>query len=171
MTSKVTVIVRDAAVGARRGHVEHALDAVDRLLERRRDRGLDFLRVGAGVERGDVDLRRREARVLRDRHRRDGDRAGEDQDERADRREDRTADEGVDEHERLFGPATGAPSPIFWMPETISVSPALRPLGDDVVVADQLADLNRLLPRDQAALRAWFGHEAEVLAADARRRP
>ena len=29
---------RDAAVGARRGHVEHALDAVDRLLERRRDR-------------------------------------------------------------------------------------------------------------------------------------
>ncbi len=38
---------RDAAVRAGGGHVEHALDAVDRLLERRRDRRLDFLRVGA----------------------------------------------------------------------------------------------------------------------------
>ena len=35
-----------------------------------------------------------------------------------------------------LGPAPGAPSPIFWMPETISRSPALRPLLDDVVVAD-----------------------------------
>ena len=59
---------------------------------------LDFLRVGAGVERRDGDLRRRERRILRDRHRRDRDRAGEDEDERADRREDRPADEGVDEH-------------------------------------------------------------------------
>ena len=103
VTSNVTVIVRHAAVGARRGHVEHALDAVDRLLERRGDRGLDRLRVGAGVERGDVDLRRRQLRILRDRHRRDRDRAGEDDDERADGREDRPADEGVDEHGDLLG--------------------------------------------------------------------
>ena len=52
----------DAAVGARRGHVEHALDAVDRLLERRGDRRLDLLRVRAGVERRDGDLRRRQRR-------------------------------------------------------------------------------------------------------------
>ena len=36
---------RDTTVGARRGHVQHALDAVDGLLERGRDRRLDFLRV------------------------------------------------------------------------------------------------------------------------------
>ena len=53
-TSNVTVIVAEAAVGARRGHVDHALDAVDGLLERRGDRALDRLRVGAGVERGDA---------------------------------------------------------------------------------------------------------------------
>ena len=44
-------MVRHAAVGARRGHVGHALDAVDRLLERRGDGALDRLRVGTGVER------------------------------------------------------------------------------------------------------------------------
>ena len=43
-------------------HVHHALDAVDRLLERRRDRALDRLRVGAGVERRDGDRRRRQVR-------------------------------------------------------------------------------------------------------------
>ena len=45
--------VAHAAVGARRGHVEHALDAVDRLLERRGDGGLDRLRVRARVNRDD----------------------------------------------------------------------------------------------------------------------
>ena len=46
-------------------------------------------------------------------------------------------------------------------------SPALRPLADDVLVADQFADLDRLLARDEAAVRL-LGHEAEILAADAR---
>ena len=98
--------LRHAGVGARRGHVEHALDAVDRLLERRGDRRFDGLGVGPRVERRHGDLRRRQLRILRHRHRRDRDGAGEDDDERADRREDRPADEGVDHggQQRTIGP-------------------------------------------------------------------
>src|SRR5205823_6633498 len=99
--------------------------AVDRLLQRRRDRGLDFLRVRAGVKRRDRDDGGCQRRILRDRHRRNRDRAGQDEDERADRREDRPSNEGLGEHYSGF---TGAPSPIFWMPDTISRSPAARPL-------------------------------------------
>ena len=92
---------RDAAgaviAGARR-HVEHARHAVDGLLERRGDGRLDGLGVGAGVERGDLDLRRRKIRKLRDRQGRDRNRAGQDDDQRAHAREDGTSDEGIDEH-------------------------------------------------------------------------
>jgi hypothetical protein len=121
----------DAAVRAGGGHVEHPLHTVDRLLERRRHRRLDFLRVGAGVERSDRDLRRRQRRILRDRHRRDGEQARENQHERADRCENRPADEDVDEH-RYAAPAcysarTGAPSASFWTPETMIRSPAFSP--------------------------------------------
>ena len=96
--SNVTVIARRAVVAARRGHVLHALDAVDRLLERSGDRGLDRLRVRAVVERDHLHLRRRQLGKLRDRQRRDGDRAGQDDDQRAHARQDRTTDEGIDEH-------------------------------------------------------------------------
>ena len=47
-----------AVVGVGRLHVEHVVDAVHLLLERRRDRLLDGDRVGAGVGGGDEDLRR-----------------------------------------------------------------------------------------------------------------
>ena len=108
--------------------VEHALDAVQRLLERRRDGGFDRLCVGAVVHRRHAHLRRGQVRILRHRHRRDGDDAGEDDHQRADRREDRALDEGVDKHEGNYWGWTGAPSPSFWMPETIRRSPALTPL-------------------------------------------
>ena len=98
--SNVTVIVADAAVGARRGHVAHALDAVDRLLERRGHRALHRLRVGAGVERRHRDRRRRQLGIPRDRQRRNRDRAREDDQQRADGRQDRPADEDVGEHEQ-----------------------------------------------------------------------
>ena len=118
---------RNTVVGARRGHVEHALDAIDRLLERRRDRGFNLLGVGTRVERRDVDLRRRQRRVLRDGHRRDGDQPGQDQHERTDRGEDRTADERVD-HEGGYSALIGAPSPTFCTPATMMRSPGFRPL-------------------------------------------
>ncbi len=47
----------DALAGAVRGHVDHALGAVDLLLDRRRDRVGDRLGVGPGVGGGDLHLR------------------------------------------------------------------------------------------------------------------
>src|SRR5690606_19324663 len=124
-------------------HVGHALDAVDDLLERRRDGALHGLRIGACVEGGDLHGGRREFRVARDRQRRDGDGAPEDDEQRADRREDGPADEKVREHgyeafcsgvspagaPGAAGPPTmiGAPSWIFWVPPTMSSSPGARP--------------------------------------------
>ena len=59
---------RHRAVGCRlREHVEHALDAVDLLLERRGHGLGDDLRVGAGIRRADDDRRRHDARVFADR--------------------------------------------------------------------------------------------------------
>ncbi len=59
---------RHRAVGGRlREHVEHALDAVDLLLERRRDGLGDDLRIGAGIGGADDDRRRHDARVFADR--------------------------------------------------------------------------------------------------------
>ena len=46
---------------------------------------------------------------------------------------------------------TGAPSAIFWTPETISRSPALRPDFDDVVVAHHWPGLDGTLARDGGA--------------------
>src|SRR5882672_9253284 len=43
--------------------------------------------------------------------------------------------------------------------------PFLYPAADDVAVTDELADGDRLLPRDEALLRR-LGHEHEVLTAD-----
>ena len=50
------------AVRAGRGHVEHALDAVDHRFERCRDGAFDRLRVRAGIERADRNCRRGELR-------------------------------------------------------------------------------------------------------------
>ena len=84
---------RRAVVRARRGHVGHALDAVDLLLERRRHGIGDDLRAGAGIVGADDDLRRRDLGELRDRQQEVADRAGEDED-RGDRRgKDRALDE------------------------------------------------------------------------------
>ena len=48
---------------------------------------------------------------------------------------------------------TGAPSPIFWMPDDDQPVARLEPAGHDVVVADDFADLHRMLTRDQPAVR------------------
>ena len=87
---------RRAVVRARRGHVGHALDAVDLLLERRRHRVGDDLRARAGIIGADHDLRRRDLGELRDRQQKEADRAGEHHD-RGDRRgKDRALDEEAD---------------------------------------------------------------------------
>ena len=72
-----------------RADVAQALDAVDGLLERRRDLRLDGLRARADVDGRDRHDRRRDLRVLRIRQRRNDDQAGDEDDQRTDDREDR----------------------------------------------------------------------------------
>ena len=114
---------------------------------------------------------------------RDADRAGQDDDQRADGGQDRPADEDVGEHglavlslpagtggrraARAPRPAPGAPSPIFWTPETISFSPGLQARLHDVVVADDGPRLHRPLARHGRAALARLGDEREELAVDA----
>ena len=65
--SKVTSSVIAPSFVALRRHVEHVLDAVDLLLDRRRDRVGHDLGAGAGIGRRHLNRRRRHVRVLRDR--------------------------------------------------------------------------------------------------------
>ncbi len=84
-----------AVAGALAAHVQHVLHAVDLLLERRRHGLGDHRRRGAGIGRGDLDRRRRDLGILRDRQ--DEQRAEPDQrDEDAQHRgQDRPVDEDV----------------------------------------------------------------------------
>ena len=87
---------RRAVVGARRGQIGHALDAVDLLLERRGDRIGDDLRAGAGIIGAHHDLRRSNIGKLRNRQQEIANAAGEHHDDGDRRREDRTLDEETD---------------------------------------------------------------------------
>ena len=87
-----------AVVGALRGHVHHALDAVDLLLDGGGHGVGDDLGVGAGVGRRHLDGRRRDLRVLRDRQREQGDAAAQRDDDGQHRGEDRPVDEEAREH-------------------------------------------------------------------------
>ena len=97
-TSNVTVIWHKPLFVTGRGHVDHALDAVDDRLERSRDGAFHRLRVGAGVERAHANSRRRELRIAADGQRRNRDRAGQSDEDGADRREDRSSYEDVGDH-------------------------------------------------------------------------
>ena len=92
---------RDVAVaGCLRDHVEHVLDAVDLLLDRRRDRLADHLRRRARIGRVDHHSGRRDLRILRDRQAEIGDAADQGDEHRQHRREDRAVDEEVREAHR-----------------------------------------------------------------------
>jgi hypothetical protein len=82
-----------AVVGALRGHVHHALDAVDLLLDRGGDGLGDILRAGAGIVGRHLHRRRRYRRKLRQRQREDGNPAGQGDDDGQHRGEDRPIDE------------------------------------------------------------------------------
>jgi hypothetical protein len=80
---------REAPVGRRlAAHVEHVLDAVDRLLERHRHRLGDHLRVRAGVIGTHDDRRRHHLRILRDRQQPHRNGARDEDEERQDAGED-----------------------------------------------------------------------------------
>ena len=89
---------RHVAVARRVGrHVDHVLDAVDLLLDRRRDGGGDRLGVGARIGRAHHDRGRGDLGILGDRQAEIGDGADEHQDDGQDGREDRPLDEGMRE--------------------------------------------------------------------------
>ena len=87
-----------AGAGTRRSHVEHVVDAVDLGLDRRRHRVADRLRIGAGISGRNLDLYRRDRRILRHRQGFHRHQAGDHDDERDDRCEDRPLDEELGEH-------------------------------------------------------------------------
>ena len=78
-------------------HVEHVLDAVDLLLQRRRDGGGDRLRIRSRIARPNHDGRRCDVGILRDRQSGIGDAADDQEERRQDRCEDRPIDEEVGE--------------------------------------------------------------------------
>ena len=85
---------RHPAVGGRlREHVEHVLDAVDLLLERRGDGLGDDLRIGARIGRAHDHRRRHDLRILADRQLEEREGAGDDDHQRQHGREDRPVDE------------------------------------------------------------------------------
>src|SRR5690606_24799060 len=110
-----------AGIGARRAHVDHAVHAVDLLLDRRGDRLGDRLGAGAGVARLHHHLGRHDGRVLLDRkrvHRRE---PGEHDDDRQDRRENRPVDEEAGDHRPPPLPVASfarAPSSAGWPSRT-----------------------------------------------------
>ena len=84
--------------GRERGHVDHALDAVDALLDRQRDLARDCRRAGAGIARGHHHRRRGDVGILRDRQAEQRDDA-EDHDQQRDHvGEDRPIDEELGDH-------------------------------------------------------------------------
>ena len=75
-----------------RCHVEHPLDAVDRVLERRAHRLCEHRRIRARIYRANRDGRRRDFGILADRQLRDSDQATGKNDQRQHDREDRAVD-------------------------------------------------------------------------------
>src|SRR4029077_1882000 len=84
-----------AVARALRRHVEHVLNAIDLLLDWRRNRFRYYLRVGAGIGGRDLDRWWRNVRILRNRKRRKRDHPDERDDDADDAREDRPVDEEV----------------------------------------------------------------------------
>ena len=127
-------VERVGAVGAAgRLVVDRVVDAVDLRLDRLRDGGLDEFGVGAGIVRRQRHLRRHDVGKLRDGNGEDRQQARERDDDGDDEGEARTVDEDRGDH--LAAPAspvtslalTTWPGRTFWMPSTITFSPACSP--------------------------------------------
>src|SRR6267143_770629 len=109
-------------------HVQHALDAVDLLLERRRHRLGDDLRVRAGIVGGDDDRRRHYLRVFGDWQEAQRDDPAEEGEHRQHARKDRAVDEEARQvHDALatWG-ATSVPGRTRCRPLTMMRSPCRR---------------------------------------------
>ncbi len=124
---------RQGAVGGGlREHVEHALDAVHLLLERRRHGFGDHLRVRARKRRADDDRGRHDARVLADRQPEQRQQPGDDDEHRQDDGEDGPRDEeGRELHSAppisTTLALTGIPGLTRCRPFTTTSSPSFSP--------------------------------------------
>ena len=122
---------RQAAVGARlRIEVQQVLDAVDLLLERRRDGLRDHARIGARELRAHDDLRRRDFGILGDRQAKDRQHADQEDEDRDHAREARAVDEEArDVHlARSLSSSPARPAPRAGRPAAgRSASPCRRP--------------------------------------------
>ena len=100
----------ELAIGGRvRGDVEHALDTVHRLFDRRHHGVGDGLGAGAGVLAGDGDGRRRDLGILRDRQTDERHPAQDHDHDRDDGGEDRPVDEEMrNAHDARFSPPVRA---------------------------------------------------------------
>ena len=96
-----------AVARARRAQVKHAVDAIDRLVQRCRNGLRDGLGIGPRVERLYVDFGRQDVRILRDRQHTQGREACNDDERRDDRRENRSLDEVTRDHLFAAPPARG----------------------------------------------------------------
>ena len=104
---------RIGAVGRGVGlHVDHAVDAVDFLLDRQRHRVDDGLGAGAGIARGHLHGRRHHIGILRDGQAEHGHAADDDDQNRDDVGEDRSLDEEFRDHGAAvtFRPCAARPS-------------------------------------------------------------
>ncbi len=90
---EVDVELHAAVAGVGRLHVDHALDAVDLLLDGRGHRLLDGDCRSAWVVRGHTNRRRCEKRILLDAEAAQGEQSEQDDEDRNDDRDDRTSDE------------------------------------------------------------------------------
>ena len=145
-TSNADGEVVAAVVAAGRLHVDHLVDADDLRLERLGDRGLDHRGGGAGIDRGDLHLRRHDVGELRHRDAQHRQRAGERDQDRDDDGEPRPAMKTAEIMRlgrrpvrcrpaagpaRAAGPGdTGGPAARAGCRRPPRVSPSFRPLDD-----------------------------------------
>src|ERR1019366_1805570 len=135
-----------AVVGAGRGDVVHALDAIDLLLQRDGDRGLHHLCICPDVIAADVDLRRRQVRIERNWQRRNAHGSRKNYEECADRGKNRPLNEKVNQT-RSSSPApliTRSLLPIRWCclacwSNGCTVDQELRARDDDLITGRQAA--------------------------------
>ena len=139
---------RDGEASVRRRvrrHVEHVLDAVDLLLDRRDRRRRDHVGAGARILPGDLDHRRRDFGILRDRQTEIGDRAEDHDHDRDHGGEDRPVDEEMGQAHRR------APATWSWLAGAAACGGRALLLRRDLATRPRLHETDRRSPGRSAS--------------------
>ena len=147
---------REAPVGGRvRGHVEHVLDAVDLLLDRRHHGRGHHVRAGARILAGHVDDRRRDLGILRDRQPEERHRAQDHEHDRDHGGKDRPVDEEVrDAHRAPSLRLSSSLSPPCALRLLLRRDLGARPRAHQAVDDDAVLGLEAVLDRRAGCRRA-----------------